>query len=177
MEVERVVVAPERPAVGQTRAARPARPDRQPVERGSRTHDQGRRDQLHRSRGTAARTGFPPGRRRLDVGACRDRGRSLRHRAIRHARRGRPRDIRPIGRPGDRRRSIGSNAARRIRTCNQGIQGPSRFHEAWTISSSSSRTPPPTSGRMLASRNGDASRRGGRALAAGIIVGTHPASL
>ena len=31
------------------------------------------------------------------------------------------------------------NAARRIRTCNQGIQGPSRFHEAWTISSSSRR--------------------------------------
>ena len=28
------------------------------------------------------------------------------------------------------------NAARRIRTCNQGIQGPSRFREAWTISSS-----------------------------------------
>ena len=33
-------------------------------------------------------------------------------------------------------------AARRIRTCNQGIQGPSRFHEAWTISSSSGRIPP-----------------------------------
>ena len=41
--------------------------------------------------------------------------------------------------------SIDLNAARRIRTCNQGIQGPSRFHEAWTISSSScSRTAIPS---------------------------------
>ncbi len=35
-----------------------------------------------------------------------------------------------------------ANAARRIRTCNQGIQAPSRFHEAWTISSSSTMRPP-----------------------------------
>ena len=33
------------------------------------------------------------------------------------------------------------HAARRIRTCNQGIQVPSRFHEAWTISSSSAIAP------------------------------------
>ena len=29
-----------------------------------------------------------------------------------------------------------ASAARRIRTCNQGIQGPLRFRKAWTISSS-----------------------------------------
>ena len=52
-------------------------------------------------------------------------------------------NIQPFGRLTDGAHSPpASIAARRIRTCNQGIQGPSRFHEAWTISSSSSQIPP-----------------------------------
>ncbi len=66
-------------------------------------------------------------------------------------------------------------AARRIRTCNQGIQGPSRFHEAWTISSSAAR-----SRAGLKSKSTPVKlehKRGGRCSWAGIIVGAHPASL
>ncbi len=54
------------------------------------------------------------------------------------------------------------SAARRIRTCNQGIQGPSRFREAWTISSSPPRTPSTVSSAdaetILARRVGEAGR-------------------
>ena len=51
-------------------------------------------------------------------------------------------------------RSHRANAARRIRTCNQGIQGPPRFRGAWTISPSPSRSIEPGSGRPGARRRG-----------------------
>ena len=90
-----------------------------------------------------------------------------------------PMGLSPFGCPTSSRwRSISAStasAARRIRTCNQGIQGPSRFHEAWTISSSG--------GRVLAvlkplstSIEQNTSAEAGRSLT-GIIVGAHPASL
>ena len=69
-------------------------------------------------------------------------------------------------------RSVGS-AARRIRTCNQGIQGPSRFHEAWTISSSSIRRRPKAPGRTPGRLDATPARRPG-ARRRGLLLGLTP---
>ena len=67
-------------------------------------------------------------------------------------------------------------AARRIRTCNQGIQGPSRFHEAWTISSSNVLSHAEQHrNEFRAVLDAIVFRRPG--VEAGVIVGAHPASL
>ncbi len=157
MVIKRMVVAPQRPAVGQSRSATKPPPDCRSVEQpddGYHTQPKNLAAVARLStpgNGWARRIGVPPRSRRraprFGVGEgnwveiCHESG-----------------------------RSIQTSAARRIRTCNQGIQGPSRFHEAWTISSSSSRPVSinPHWSRMIPTHRAEEAGRSRRGLSLGL---------
>ncbi len=144
MIIQGMIVAPERPTIGQPLEPSHCPPDRQPVGNSQNCEQEDCRQRPSRS---AARSHWRPRPRPCRSPHGRNDGRAnlwsrffvgkgnrveINHGPSRQS------AVPPL----PRWKSLSeftASAARRIRTCNQGIQGPSRFHEAWTISSSAGR--------------------------------------
>ena len=170
MVIEWVVVAPEGPAVGEARSPAQSPPDRQPVQR-AQDDDQGARDPFPGSRRRTLRS---PSRRSGELHRAGDRSRVLGHPVRRGGSgRGQPRTFNHPVVSRSCALPPASIAARRIRTCNQGIQGPSRFHEAWTISSSSSQHAATDSRSLAVENDGRSGEEAGRSRR-GLLLGLTP---
>src|SRR5271157_686756 len=176
MIIEGMIVAPERPTIGQPLEPSHSPPDRQPVGNSQNYEREDRQQRPSRSAGRShprrRRPRSPDGRSTgpANLGTRFFVGKGNRV-EINHGP-SRQSAAPPLPRWKSQPASTAS-AARRIRTCNQGIQGPSRFHEAWTISSSAGRVLARLEAAVDSYRAGTRTRRPG-ARRRGLSLGLTP---